>query len=81
MRREEAEALCARLASTHPDRETHAWLPRRVCTDEWSVLKVKCAHPRSVARLVTSTEARARPEAADPRPSLWRDVGGPWAVG
>jgi hypothetical protein len=79
MRREEAEALCARLANDHPDRETHAWLPSRVCTDEWSVVKVRCPHARTLAATGTSTGARPRPEAEDPRPVIWKNLGGPWA--
>jgi hypothetical protein len=53
MRREEAEALCVRLCHEHPDRETHAWLPRRLATDTWSVVKVKVPRRRGVHPLLS----------------------------
>jgi hypothetical protein len=76
MTREEALAKCRRLAQEHADRATHSWLPKPLAGDEWTVVKVAAAGPRPVA---TTQEAKPRPPLADdPRPALWRDVGGPY---
>jgi hypothetical protein len=40
MTRKEAEQQCARLASEHPDRETHQWRPRRETNGDWSIMKI-----------------------------------------
>jgi hypothetical protein len=72
----EAQAECDRLASEHPDRLTHSWLPRQDATGEWTVAKVGVPRPRAGG---TTQEARPRPPSADdPRPAFWRDAGGPW---
>ena len=76
MTRDEALTECRRLGEQHPDRATHSWLPR-VLEDEWSVVKVGVPGKLS---LRTAQESRPRPpQADDPRPALWRGVGGPYA--
>jgi hypothetical protein len=74
-----ANALCKRLSSTHPDRETHQWLPRKV-GDGWQVVKVALAPPAD--NLTAETRADERPaQGDDPRSSHDRNVGGPWGGG
>ena len=76
MTRDEALTECRRLGEEHPDRATHSWLPR-VLDEEWSVVKVSVPGKLS---LVTAQASRPRPpQADDPRPALWRGVGGPYA--
>jgi hypothetical protein len=79
MTREEALAECRRLAAEHPDRGTHSWLPRELEGGEWSVARVGVP---GQGPLATAQEAKPRPpQADDPRPAMWRDVGGPYAGG
>ena len=76
MTREEAISECSRLAREHPDRATHSWLPRELAPGEWAV--VRLGVPRTAA-LGTTQESKPRPpQADDPRPAMWRDVGGPY---
>jgi hypothetical protein len=79
MTRDEATAEAARLTREHADRATHSWLARRVEGDEWTVAKVGV--PRR-APLGSRQEAKPKPpQADDPRPPMWRDVGGPYGPG
>lgn len=71
-----AKALCKRLAATHPDRETHQWLPRKQ-GDGWQVVKV--ALPPPADNLTAETQADERPaQGEDPRSAHDHNVGGPW---
>jgi hypothetical protein len=77
MTRDQAQAECMRLATEHPDRATHSWLARETAPGEWSVAKVGIP---SRGPLTTTQEAKPRPpQGDDPRPPMWRDVGGPYA--
>ena len=77
MTRDEALTECRRLGEEHADRATHSWLPRVLDEGEWSVVKVSVPGKQP---LVTAQESRPRPpQADDPRPALWRGVGGPYA--
>jgi hypothetical protein len=79
MTREQAIAQCSRLAREHDDRATHSWLPRELTPGEWVVVKVGV--PRHDP-LGTAQESKPRPpQADDPRPAFWRDVGGPFGGG
>ena len=79
MTREEAQAECHRLGEEHPDHATHSWLPRELDDGEWTVVKLGVAR---AAPLGSTQEAKPRPpQADDPRPPLWRDVGGPYGPG
>ena len=79
MTREQAISECGRLAREHPDRATHSWLPRQLAPHEWAVVRVGMATQRPLG---AAQESRPRPpQADDPRPALWRDVGGPYAGG
>ena len=78
MTRDDALAECRRLGDEHPDRATHSWLPRVLEDGEWSVVKVSVPGKRPLA---TAQESKPRPpQADDPRPPVWRDVGGPYAT-
>ena len=78
MSREEALAECSRLGREHPDRATHSWMPRKLEDGEWTVVKLGVAQERPFG---TTQEAKPRPpQADDPRPPMWRDVGGPYAT-
>jgi hypothetical protein len=77
MTRDEAITECSRLAREHPDRAAHSWLPRELAPGEWAVVRVGV--PRANA-LGTMQESKPRPpQADDPRPAMWRDVGGPYS--
>jgi hypothetical protein len=76
MTHDEAVAEARRLGAEHPDRATHSWLPRELEGGEWAVAKVGVPGQRPLG---TTQEAKPRPpQADDPRPALWRDVGGPY---
>jgi len=79
MTHDEAISECSRLAREHPDRATHSWLPRELAPGEWAVVRVGV--PRT-SPLGTMQESKPRPpQADDPRPAMWRDVGGPYIGG
>jgi hypothetical protein len=79
MTHEQAIAECSRLAREHPDRATHSWLPRELSPGQWAVVRVGV--PTQLP-LGSTTEAKPRPPLADdPRPAMWRDVGGPYGGG
>lgn len=76
MTRDEALAEIRRLSDEHPDRATHSWLPRERTDGDWTVVKVGAIGARPLG---TQQEAKPRPpQADDPRPAFWRDVGGPY---
>ena len=78
MTREDALTACRRLAEEHRDHATHSWLPRELEGGEWTVAKIGVPGQRPLA---TAQEAKPRPpQADDPRPPMWRDVGGPYAT-
>jgi hypothetical protein len=75
MTEEEAEALCLHLASTHPDRSSHQWLPRRRADGLWEVAKV--ALPPPLDTLTGEVRGDERPETPDdPRTAQQQNV--PW---
>jgi hypothetical protein len=79
MTRDEALAECRRLAEEHADRATHSWIARESRDGEWTVVKLNVPAKRPLGTL---EEAKPRPpQADDPRPALWRDVGGPYGAG
>jgi hypothetical protein len=79
MTREEAVAEARRLSEEHPDRATHSWIPRQGTDGSWSVAKLGIAPQRPDGTLL---ESKPRPpQADDPRPAFWRDVGGPYGPG
>ncbi len=79
MNREEAVQQAQKLAQEHPDRDTHTWIPRQESTGEWSAVRVSLpggARPRGA-----TVEAKPKPpQADDPRPPMFRDVGGPYGA-
>lgn len=73
MTREEAEAVCARNAKEHPDREVAQWRPQRIGDGEWTVVRIGLAPAGP-----TGTEIRADerpPEPGDPRPDIPPTIG------
>jgi len=75
--REEATAEAARLTREHPNRATRSWLAREATPGEWTVVRI--GRP-SRGPTVDTQESKPRPpQADDPRPAFWRDVGGPYA--
>jgi len=77
MTRDEAERLCRRLASEHPDRETHRWVTRRGPGGDWHVVKMKLPEALRRDPLKETVEAKPRPQQADdPRPFDQRDMPG-----
>lgn len=80
MRREDAEALCARNSEEHRERATHRWMAHEGDDGEWAVVKLRLPEGlRAPTPLKATVEAKSKPpEADDPRPAYWRNVGGPW---
>jgi hypothetical protein len=78
--RREAEQIAARLTSRHPSKTNHEWFVREDGNGEWVVVKVGLPAGRSRSPLTATTAATPKPpQAEDPRPVLWKDVGGPYA--
>ncbi len=76
MTREDAERECERLAAESPDRATHTWIAFER-GGEWEVAKLDV--PPVDREGHTETRADEKPATGDdPRPSTWRDLGGPW---
>ena len=74
MNREEAEALCAEYAETHPDRKVAQWITQEQDDGTWIVIRV------GIPAADTSAEIRADerpPTPDDPRDAHMRNVG-PW---
>jgi hypothetical protein len=79
MTREEALTEARRLSEEHPDRATHSWIPRKAADGSWTVAKLGIPSKRPDGTL---QESKPRPpQADDPRPAFWRDVGGPYGPG
>ena len=71
---ETARAICARLASSHPDRAMCHWIPRQTEAG-WEVVKIGLPPP--VDNLGTELRADEQPMTGeDPRSSLSRNTGG-----
>ena len=80
MTRKEALAEARRLSEEHPDRATHSWIPREGSDGEWT--RREARDPQQARRSGTLQESKPRPpQADDPRPAFWRDVGGPYGPG
>ena len=79
MTADEAEREAARLNGEHPERESYRWFARQVNSGTWSIVRVPRRPGASVDPLTATAEAKPTPpEPDDPRPSYWRDTGGPW---
>jgi hypothetical protein len=77
--REEAQHRAAELNREHPDRAKVRWIARE-SADGWQVARISLPGGARVDPLVHGVEAKPKPpEAPDPRPAFWRDVGGPYA--
>ena len=81
MNRREAEAVAARLSRRHTDRSRYQWFVRQDPEGEWVVVKAGVPSAER-ARLLKATiqVASKPPQPEDPRPVLWKDVGGPYAA-
>lgn len=80
MTRDEAHAEAARLNREMDRAQTAHWFAREG-DDGWRVVKLGGV-PNSRKADHTTTEAKPRPPMADdPRPALWRNVGGPYGGG
>lgn len=74
MTEEQAKARCSELATTHPDRATHQWLPQRI-GDGWQVAKIGLPPPADP--LVAETRADERPSTGDD-PRTAQQINVPW---
>jgi hypothetical protein len=73
MTREQAERERERLAVQDPN---STWLLHEAEPGEWSVARVGLRPQHAQG---SHTEGRPKPpDADDPRPAMWRNVGGPW---
>jgi hypothetical protein len=69
-----AKEISSHLGATHPQRETHQWMPRRTETG-WQVVKIALPPPED--NLIAETRADERPDIGDdPRSSINRNLGG-----
>jgi hypothetical protein len=80
MTREEAEQQAAQLNREHPDRGAHRWFAREG-EDGWHVARVSIPGGVRLDPLKGTVESKPQPEAPDPRPAFFRDVGGPYGPG
>jgi hypothetical protein len=79
MTRTEAETRAAALNREHPDRGAYRWMARDGELG-WEVLRIKIPGGVRIDPLSETAEAKPRPpDAPDPRPAFFRDVGGPYA--
>ena len=79
MNREDAEREAARR-NREQTAACHRWFARADADDEWSLVKVAGVPGARVHPLKGTVEAKPKPSPADdPRPNVWRDVGGPWS--
>ena len=81
MTRDEADRRAAELNREHPERAQYRWLVRESGGD-FAVARVALPPGVRIDPLSETSEARPRPpQADDPRPAFFRDVGGPYAGG
>jgi hypothetical protein len=80
MTRDQAEQRAAELNREHPERGLHRWLVRER-DGEWQVVRVSIPGGIRLDPLTEAVESKPRPEAPDPRPAFFRDVGGPYGPG
>lgn len=80
MNREQAEREAARLNGRDTDGR-HRWFARAGDNeDEWSLVKVTGLPRAPVFPPQATVEAKPKPPRPDdPRPNVWKDVGGPWS--
>ena len=75
MTRQEAETEAARRNREQAPGSMQRWFVRADGGGGWSPVKLGAA----AGALKATVEAKPKPpQADDPRPSYWRDVGGPW---
>jgi hypothetical protein len=78
---DQARQRAAELNAEHPERGRYRWLAREG-EDGWQVVRIELPGGVRLDPLKGTVEAKPRPpEAEDPRPPMWRDVGGPWGPG
>ena len=78
MLRDQAEQRAAELNRDHPDRGADRWFARQG-VEGWEVARVTIPGGVRLDPLQAAVESKPRPEAPDPRPAFFRDVGGPYA--
>ncbi len=82
MTREEAERRAKELTDTHPERNQKAWFAREGKDGDWSVAAVPLPAGLRRPDMNATVEAKPKPpQADDPRPPAFRDIGGPYGVG
>jgi hypothetical protein len=81
MTRGQAERRAIELNREHPDRARYRWFAKE-SPEGWDVARLRLPAGVRVDPFTATVEAKPRPsEAPDPRPNLWRDVGGPYGGG
>jgi hypothetical protein len=79
--RDEAQRRAAELNSEHPERGKFRWMAREA-QDGWQVARITMPGGVRLDPLKQAIEAKPKPpDAPDPRPAFFRDVGGPYAGG
>jgi hypothetical protein len=80
MTKDEAAQRAVELNRDHLERAAYRWLAREG-DDGWHVVRVSIPGDAARDALKEGVEAKPKPEAPDPRPAFFRDVGGPYAGG
>ncbi|MGI9556855.1 MAG: hypothetical protein ACR2N5_02830 [Solirubrobacterales bacterium] len=80
MNQQEAEALCAKFAAEHADRETHRWIAKQTDDGEWAVVKIGLPPAEKLTLKTSSGEEGPGQVRDDPRSAQMQDVP-PYGVG
>jgi len=72
MTREEAEALCARNATEHPDRKVAQWRAQEGPDGDWRVVRIGLPPSPDTTEEVQADERP--PTADDPRASIFQNI-------
>jgi hypothetical protein len=71
--REQAEAVCAKNAAEHPDREIAQWRPQELPDGTWTVVRIGIPPMPDMSEEIRADERPPTPD--DPRPDVPPTVG------
>jgi hypothetical protein len=78
MTSDEAKAVCAANAASHPDREAAQWRPREAPDGTWSVMRIDLPPAQETTPEVRADEKP--PTADDPRSAIFQNIS-PYGAG
>ncbi|HRV60715.1 MAG: hypothetical protein KDB54_00700 [Solirubrobacterales bacterium] len=79
MNEQEANARCAELAGSSPDRETHSWIAKEQADGTWMVVKLAVPPPKAPESVKTVSE-KDQAGKEDPRTPLEQNFP-PYGIG